>query len=256
MTISASDVAVIGNANLWMVNNNNTPSQVRFYEANSSTGTYPSGANYTSFQAQGQSANIQYKLPDTAGVVGDVLTVKAVSGSDVTRDGGSGSGSGGVGSVSFARKTADETVSGTTLQNDDHLTIALEANSVYEISGVVYCKRESGSPDMEIAWSFPAGTGSGSSNSTMMISYVASVRANSGNRDVGADIRTSSGSAPGDNAGEVDMGSNGLVFIQFKGLVMTGSTSGDIRFKWAPTTGGGDEIEVYKNSYMTALRVQ
>ncbi|MGE3801099.1 MAG: beta strand repeat-containing protein [Candidatus Kapaibacterium sp.] len=76
MTISAANVAVFGNADLWLANNDNSASQIRFYEANATTGSFPpAGTNYTSFQAATQAADITYTLPATPPAVnGDVLT--------------------------------------------------------------------------------------------------------------------------------------------------------------------------------------
>ena len=75
MTISASSVATFGNTDLWLANNDNAASELRFYEANSSTGAFPSGTNYTAFVAGSQSANITYTLPGAAPTAdGQVMT--------------------------------------------------------------------------------------------------------------------------------------------------------------------------------------
>lgn len=84
MTISAPDVAVFGNTDLWLANNDNAASQIRFYEAYNATGAFPNGTNYTSFQAQAQTADIEYLLPAAAGTVGQQLTISAVAGTQVT----------------------------------------------------------------------------------------------------------------------------------------------------------------------------
>lgn len=57
------EIALFGNADLWLANNNNDASQIRFYEANATTGVFPNGTNYTSFEAGPQTANINYILP-------------------------------------------------------------------------------------------------------------------------------------------------------------------------------------------------
>ena len=67
MTITASDVAVFGNTDLWLANNNNDASQLRLYEANTTTGDFPSATtHYSSFEAGNQTANISYTLPTQA----------------------------------------------------------------------------------------------------------------------------------------------------------------------------------------------
>ena len=86
MAISASDVVAFGNSDVWLANNDNDASQLRFYEANSTTGAFPGATNYSSFEARAQTADINYQLPDSAGIAGDVLAVTAVSGTDVTLD--------------------------------------------------------------------------------------------------------------------------------------------------------------------------
>jgi hypothetical protein len=86
MTVTTNDVAVFGNTDLWLANNDNAPSQIRFYEAYNTSGAFPSTANYSSFEAQTQTADIRYILPDTAGIIGDVLKVQAITGSMVTLD--------------------------------------------------------------------------------------------------------------------------------------------------------------------------
>ena len=67
MTINASNVAVFGNTSLWLANNNNAASQLRFYEANNTIGIFPptgTGSEfYTSFEAGDQIADISYILP-------------------------------------------------------------------------------------------------------------------------------------------------------------------------------------------------
>jgi len=55
------------------------------------------------------------------------------------------------------RKTADEAItSSTTLQNDDHLLFAAEANSVYDVC--VKCYYTGNGGDLLVAWSVPAST--------------------------------------------------------------------------------------------------
>ncbi|MCB0712315.1 MAG: hypothetical protein KDD67_08310, partial [Ignavibacteriae bacterium] len=66
MTIGTADVAVFGNTDLWLANNDNGASQLRFYEANSTTGAFPGTTNYTSFEAGAQASDITYTLPVAA----------------------------------------------------------------------------------------------------------------------------------------------------------------------------------------------
>ena len=85
MSVAAADVAVFGNTDLWLANNDNAASQLRLYEANNTTGAFPPAAtNYTSFEAAAQAANVNYILPAAAGAVGQQLTIGAVAGTNVT----------------------------------------------------------------------------------------------------------------------------------------------------------------------------
>lgn len=84
MTISTSDVAVFGNTDLWLANNNNGASQLRFYEAYNTSGAFPNTANYSSFEAGAQTGNINYILPTTLPTAGQILQASAVAGTTVT----------------------------------------------------------------------------------------------------------------------------------------------------------------------------
>ena len=75
MTTSTDNIALFGNVDIWLANNDTSASALRFYEPNSATGSFPSGANYTAFVADTQSADITYTLPSTApSADGQVLT--------------------------------------------------------------------------------------------------------------------------------------------------------------------------------------
>ncbi|MBS1536928.1 MAG: hypothetical protein JST20_04195, partial [Bacteroidetes bacterium] len=75
MTIDAPDVAVFGNTNLWLANNKNVASEIRFYEAQNTSGSFPAATiNYTAFKAGVQSADITYTLPTTQGSANSIMT--------------------------------------------------------------------------------------------------------------------------------------------------------------------------------------
>lgn len=57
----------------------------------------------------------------------------------------------------LARKTSDETVNNSaTLQNDNELLLAVEANAVYHFGGRLAFTTGT-TPDLKFAWTFPAG---------------------------------------------------------------------------------------------------
>lgn len=66
------DVAYFGNINMMIGNVDGTAREVQFYSPNTSY-TY-SGATYTAFKAQAQSANVTYILPGSQGAANQVLT--------------------------------------------------------------------------------------------------------------------------------------------------------------------------------------
>lgn len=86
MTVSAPNVAVLGNVDLWIANNDDDARALRFYPPYSTTGTFP-GLNtpYSSFEASAdQSVAVRYILPADAGSVGDNLSIASTNGLDVT----------------------------------------------------------------------------------------------------------------------------------------------------------------------------
>lgn len=84
MSINAPNVAVLGNVNLWLANNDSIPRQVRFYGSSTQEGTFPGlNTNYSSFEAADQTARIEYILPERIGNTGDFLSIASVNGARV-----------------------------------------------------------------------------------------------------------------------------------------------------------------------------
>lgn len=76
MSVSTPGVAVFANADIWLANNDGTPREFRFFESNSTTGTFPGSVNYVSFRAPSATnanLNTTYTLPDRVGGSGQVL---------------------------------------------------------------------------------------------------------------------------------------------------------------------------------------
>ncbi|MBL7975163.1 MAG: hypothetical protein JNJ85_09640, partial [Candidatus Kapabacteria bacterium] len=74
--VSTNRTAYFGNVDLWLGNTDNTTSELRFYEAQSTDGTFPAaGTNYTAFKAGTQTADLTYTLPSAYPTVsGQVLS--------------------------------------------------------------------------------------------------------------------------------------------------------------------------------------
>ncbi|MCB0712039.1 MAG: hypothetical protein KDD67_06885 [Ignavibacteriae bacterium] len=84
MTVSEDDIALFGNVDLLLANNDGAASRLRFYEANSAVDSLPTATTfYTSFEAGDQSEDINYILPPSIDSVGGILDITGVAGSQV-----------------------------------------------------------------------------------------------------------------------------------------------------------------------------
>ncbi|MCB0714353.1 MAG: hypothetical protein KDD67_18650 [Ignavibacteriae bacterium] len=210
-----------------------------------------SGSEYTAFKSGAQSGNITYTLPATNGTAGQVLRVAsapAPTGTAATLEWGTASGATGLASVGgmvFVRKGSDESVvSSTTLQNDDDLVIALNANETYQVEGIFYVTTTNAGHDFQIAFTVPSGT-------TMKLPYSSS-RAGSTNY-LENDVLTTSGSA----GTVVDLASGSLHVVSIRGTVRTGGNSGDLQLQWADdNTGGTQTVTVETDSFLKVTRVE
>lgn len=77
MSVSAPNAFVLGNADLWIANNDNTPRELRFYEAHMGSGAFPIGnTDYVAFKAPvstNSNRTNTYTLPDRVGLAGQTL---------------------------------------------------------------------------------------------------------------------------------------------------------------------------------------
>lgn len=209
------------------------------------------GTDYTALKSGAQAGNITYTLPAANGSAGQFLRIAASptpTASTAALEWATPSGSGGlasVGGIVFARKTADEGVtSSTTLQNDDHLVVALNANQGYEIEGVLYAATDNNAHDLSLAFTVPAGA-------TMKIGYH-SVQEN-GTTVREADVLTSSGTIG--TVVDLSSANNNIMFI--RGLVRTGGTAGDVQLQWSDDSSSGTQtVTLQADSYIKVQRVE
>jgi hypothetical protein len=140
-------------------------------------------------------------------------------------------------------KPSDESVtSSITLQNDDHLVLPVSANTKYFVQGMlIYTGATAG--DMGFKWSVPTGStfdwcsdalGSAATSLTDQISHTA--QASSNQPSFGA-IDASTAVAP------------------IKGLLIVGSSGGNLRATWAQGTSSGTATTMKAGSYVMARRV-
>lgn len=129
------------NSHIILTNDNNSAQQLRFYEPSLS------GSNYVSFESPAlTTSSTEYILPDEMGNVGEVLSIIAEVGNVATLDwvpflppldlvpgGVSGM------SATYVQKITNQTVSSTTLQDDDELILKWGSNSgIYLIEGTLF----------------------------------------------------------------------------------------------------------------------
>ncbi len=137
------------------------------------------------------------------------------------------------------RKLADENVvSSTTLQNDDHLAFPIAANETWSFSGWLIVTSASGTPDLRLAFTVPAGA-------TLRWSGF-------GDGNTGADhevIVTS---------GFVDVfqvtGGSWRDWVQVRGIVVNGANAGTVQMQWAQNVSNGSAMTIQAGSYLQASR--
>ncbi len=153
-----------------------------------------------------------------------------------------------VGTVKYARKTANESVtSSVTLQDDNHLTLAVGANEVWEIElffRVVVTSGTNGGVKMQLM--MPSG-------STCMIQAQAWIGYDASAGYIGQDFITGSynfyytGLKTDANGGNV---------IRLHGVINTSSTAGDVYWQWAQQASSATATTGAVDSYMKLNRIQ
>jgi hypothetical protein len=144
----------------------------------------------------------------------------------------------------FALKPADESIaSSTTLQNDDDLRLAVQADVTYWVQAhLIY--EASTTSDLQLGWLFPTGStftwvsdalGTGATGSTDIVSRT---------RQAG-----SGGSAPG------GVGAGTPVVAVPKGVLQVGPSAGFLRLRWAQQVSSGTATVVKAGSLLTIRRL-
>lgn len=146
----------------------------------------------------------------------------------------------------FALKTADETVTNSAvLQDDDQLQVAVDANKTYRLSGFVRWTCASSTPDIQFAFSLPAGAS---------LSWWGA----GPHTDLTAQNSNLSVYAP-DDTGVVWYGTNNSTTFPsamiIAGLLIVGSTAGSLTLRWAQQTSNASGVTVKEKSYLELLRV-
>lgn len=132
----------------------------------------------------------------------------------------------------IVRKAADETVNNSdTLQNDDELLFPVGANQVWAFE--LFIKWQSGAtPDIKFKWSVPSGT-------TM------NWHTDEGNYDESTESTTRT-TMPGRIVAAMNT---------ITGIVVVGSTPGNVVLQWAQNTQDASDTKVLTNSVIVATKL-
>jgi len=139
----------------------------------------------------------------------------------------------------LAYKSADESVtSSTTLQNDDHLFLAMGANDIWYVSvGVLVNDASSSVADIKIAFTFPSGS---------LALYT--IYSDTGSTIAFHEWRVS-GTADSLGVTNVDR------FITIAGIATNGATPGNLQMQWAQVVSNAAAVTVKKGSLITGFKL-
>ncbi|WP_327073442.1 hypothetical protein OG196_16220 [Kitasatospora purpeofusca] len=144
-----------------------------------------------------------------------------------------------------AVKTAFQQVaSSTTLVNDTHLVLPLEAGATYLLDGGIYYDGEYSAGDLRADWSVPSGT--------------AMRWAINGPAPGGGAAFASNSSVPGTHleAGTYGLGGvNALTSLHPTGHITTTTDAGNLQFRWAQRTSHATPTTLYQPSWIRLRRI-
>ena len=207
-----------------------------------------SGAGTSSIAAGAQgTTTINYTLPTSQPSANQVLTATAVSGSGPYAVAlGWSTPSGGTGSISFVKKTADQNYTSSSLTNDTHLSLSITSSATYIFEGFL-CFSDPNQYGLKPAIAFTVPSGS-------TIKFGVSSAYGINNVYDGSIVSASGTSS---NTISIENGNAQETFVYVKGIVVTGSNSGTLQLKCARVGGSGtNNLVLSTNSYITATRVQ
>lgn len=151
-----------------------------------------------------------------------------------------------VGMNGFVRKTGDETVtSSTVLQDDDHLLATVVANATYEFRLVAFYDGGT-TGDIKLGFTVPASSTLiwGINGATAGVSNIANATAN-------WTVTTASG-------GSAVVGANGAatkMILRAEGLLRTAGTAGTLQLQWAQSSSDATATTLFTDSYLIVRRV-
>jgi len=189
------------------------------------------GSHSVSIKVPALAGDYTLTLPTTDGDANQVIATDGSGNlSFVTPSGGA--------TILKAVKTADETVNNSnTYQDDDHLTVTVEANTTYAIRTVLKVSAANSTPNIKVQYSVPAST-------TMNAVY------------------TFFEGTPASTIGVITTASQAYMLpasvagvIYHDGGVFTSSTAGTFTLQWAQNTAHASNTKVLKGSYMILTKI-
>lgn len=148
-----------------------------------------------------------------------------------------------------AYKTADETVtSSTTLQNDDHMTITLLANTVYVVRNVFMVTGDDAA-DMKVNYTVPSGTVGWMGQTALSAPTGVSTE-----HDVNMVAFPVSGTSLTFDL-SIGIADTNFVLATVDGLMEVGGSGGSMTTRWAQKTSSGTGTTVKRGSFLMAQKV-
>lgn len=145
-----------------------------------------------------------------------------------------------------ALKTASESVvSSTALQDDDHLSVPVDAGTIYWVTAVIYYSATTGS-DLLMGWSAPGG-----GTTFEWVSDAFSSSSTAGGVDAVSRSYQQLGSTPSPGGN----GTGVLLACVPRGILVTGSIAGTFRLRWAQAVSSGTATTVYPESILILRRL-
>lgn len=136
------------------------------------------------------------------------------------------------------RKRADETVNNSsTLQNDDDLVIAIEANETWRFEAMILFN-SAATPDIKVGFALPPGA---------TVSWIDLSRVTSDTPEMNEPVTTSGAVARNSGTGADSV-------LVLYGIVVNGGSAGDVRVQWAQSSTNASDTKVLATSYLMGVR--
>jgi len=138
------------------------------------------------------------------------------------------------------KKPVDQSVtSSTTLINDNDLFLPINANDSMVIEGSLHTSAASTAPGIRVAWTIPAGASMAISSWCDLVS---------GGNEIWVQNTSSTAISVYVDAGDAE--------IHFWGIIITGSTAGNLQLQWAQNSSSGTAMTLKNKSFLKAYYIR